>query len=462
MAEEKFHHALKILKDVCIGCSNCMRVCPTEALRVRNGKAVLYENRCIDCGECYKVCPVSAIIIEQDDFNDIFSYKRRVALVPSVLLGQFPTDISPNEVYNALLDLGFTDVFEVENSVEVLKHYANLYVADQENTKPVISSFCPAVVRLIQVKFPALVENLMLLKPPLELSAIYYRQKLLDEGVAPSETGIFYVTPCAAKIAAIKSPAGDDYSDVDGVINMDVIYNKVLRSIKQKAPEDRIEPHPCGFNPQSILWSITNGEANQIEGSSLAVDSLNNVIDFLERIENDEVSYVDFLEIRTCDEGCAGGVLNAGNRFLTVARLKNRVKVLSEAKADPITGMNECFEKYLPIFEKKISVEPVKPRNILKLDEDMSVAMRKVERIQRIMRYLPGIDCGSCGAPSCQALAEDIVRGDAAISHCIFIQRTMEQTRQLHPDHSFRIMERIWGEDRFCKDCKKGSSKKRR
>lgn len=458
----EFHHALKILKDVCIGCSKCIRVCPTEALRMRNGKAELYENRCIDCGECYRVCPVSAIIIEQDDFNDIFSYKRRVALVPAVLLGQFPTDVSPIEVYNALIELGFTEVFEVENSAEVLKEFANQYIADEENPKPIISSFCPAVVRLIQVKFPALVDNIMLLKPPLELSAMFYRQKLVDEGVNPSDIGIFYVTPCAAKIAAIKSPAGDDYSEVNGVINMDVIYNKVLRSIKKKAPEEKHQPNTCAFNPQNILWSLTNGEANRMQGRSIAVDGVHSVTDFLELIENDEVSYVDFLELRVCNEGCAGGVLNSGNRFLTVARIKHRAECLKEAHDQALPSEGKCFADYMPLFKEKIGVEPVKPRNILKLDEDMGKAMKKMERIQRLMKYLPGIDCGLCGAPSCHALAEDIVQGRSAISNCVFIQRTMEQTRQIDPDHSFRIMENIWGTEQFCKEGKKSKLRNKR
>ena len=67
MDKRELHHALKILPEVCIGCSNCMRVCLTHALRISNGKAILYPNRCIDCGECYRVCPVNAIIVEQDD-----------------------------------------------------------------------------------------------------------------------------------------------------------------------------------------------------------------------------------------------------------------------------------------------------------------------------------------------------------------------------------------------------------
>lgn len=461
MESKFFHHALKILRDVCIGCSHCMRVCPTEALRVRNGKAELYDNRCIDCGECFKVCPVNAIIIEQDDFSKIFGYKRRVALVPAVLLGQFPDEVSPNDVYNTLLELGFTDVFEVENSVDILKESINEYVQDIEIPKPVISSFCPAVVRLIQVKFPALVDNIMLLKPPLDLSAIFYKLLLIDQGVAEQDIGIFYITPCAAKIAAVKSPVGEEYSEVTGVINMDVIYNKVLRTIKQKNSDDSKTSNTSTINPQNILWSLTNGEANEVNGRCLAIDSLHNVIDFLEKLENEEITDVDFLEIRACDEGCAGGVLNSGNRFLTVERLKNRSKSLSVDRTDLPTSYEHSIEKYKSQIAERKAANPVKPRSMMKLDEDMGRAMKKMERVQRIMCFLPNIDCGSCGAPSCQALAEDIVKGKAAISHCIFLQKMMEQTRKLHPDHSFRIMESIWGKDRFKKDCNKGFGRKK-
>ena len=45
MEQKFFHHALKIQKEQCIGCSHCMNICPTEAIRVKDGKAELFENR---------------------------------------------------------------------------------------------------------------------------------------------------------------------------------------------------------------------------------------------------------------------------------------------------------------------------------------------------------------------------------------------------------------------------------
>ena len=57
---------------------------------------------------------------------------------------------------------------------------------------------------------------------------------------------------------------------------------------------------------------------------------------------------------------------------------------------------------------------------VLKLDNDISVAMEKMKEIERITANLQGLDCGSCGAPSCRALAEDVVRGLASEDDCIF------------------------------------------
>jgi Na+-translocating ferredoxin:NAD+ oxidoreductase RNF subunit RnfB len=64
---------------------------------------------------------------------------------------------------------------------------------------------------------------------------------------------------------------------------------------------------------------------------------------------------------------------------------------------------------------------------MMKLDENMNVAINKMRRVDEIMHCLPGIDCGVCGAPNCRALAEDIVQNSAVIDQCIFIQKNFER-----------------------------------
>ncbi len=453
-----FHHALKILKDVCIGCSHCMRVCPTEALRVYDGKANLIEDRCIDCGECFRVCPVHAIIIEQDDFRSIFDYKHRVALVPSVLIGQFPDEISPGELYGILMDVGFTWVYEVEHGASVLNQAQQEYAVDTDN-KPLISSFCPAIIRLIQVKFPSLVDNIMLLRPPLDVSAIYCRKVLVDKGAKEEEIGVFYITPCAAKIAAVKAPVGEGRSRINGVINMDFIYNRIYKALRQRSKDSGVEAKRSHLISKEILWSLTSGEADHAKGRCLAIDEVHNVIEFLEKLENEEINDIDFLELRACDQSCAGGVLTTTNRFLTVERLRKRAAnapLVEERNTSMVDSSIETYGEYL-MRHIRLGSE-IKPRSMYKLDEDMAKAMRKMQRARKVMCYLPGVDCGVCGAPSCQALAEDIVQKRATVSQCIYVQHMMEKTGTLDAEHASRIMEKIWGKDKFIKNCyKKGA-----
>jgi iron only hydrogenase large subunit-like protein len=450
MSAQTFHHALKIQEDICIGCSHCMNVCPTGALRVFGGKARLSAERCVDCGECYRVCPVSAITVEQDDFSRVFDFKHSVVLIPEILFGQFPEDVERNLIKDALEQIGFSEVVEVEHAATILKDTTKEYLKGSKQERPLISAFCPAVVRLIQVKFPALVENIILQKPPLDITAMYYRKKLEDSGVNPDDIGIFYVTQCAAKIAAIKSPVGETHSYIDGVINLDYLYNKVYSTIKTKKEpigevRDGGDEELC---PEGVLWSLTHGEADQNEGRCLAIDGIHNVIEFLEKVENEEMSGVDFLELRACDESCAGGILNPANRFLTVERLRNRSreqeKLVQQGK--PVSTDITGYRQYLV---ENLSLKPVVPRSIMKLDEDMTRALKKMRRIKDLMNTLPGVDCGLCGAPSCSDLAEDIVHNKANLRDCIFIQRKYEKKNLQRPDESYDIMRRIWGDDKL-------------
>jgi len=450
MSSQTFHHALKIQEDICIGCSHCMNVCPTGALRVAGGKAKLSAERCVDCGECYRVCPVSAITVEQDDFSRVFDFKHSVVLIPEILFGQFPEDVDRNLIKDSLEQIGFSEVVEIEHAAAILKDTTREYLQQSQQDRPLISAFCPAVVRLIQVKFPALVEHIILQKPPLDITAMYYRKKLEDDGINPEDIGIFYVTQCAAKIAAIKSPVGETHSYIDGVINLDYLYNKVYSTIKTKKEpigEERDDTDE-ELSPEGVLWSLTHGEADQNEGRCLAIDGIHNVIEFLEKVENEEMSSVDFLELRACDESCAGGILNPANRFLTVERLRNRSRE-QEKRVQQGKPVSTGITGYRRFLVENLSLRPVAPRSIMKLDEDMTRALKKMRRMKDLMNTLPGVDCGVCGAPSCSDLAEDIVHNKANLRDCIFIQRKYEKKNLQRPDESYDIMRRIWGDDKL-------------
>jgi len=446
----EFHHALKVDDKLCSGCTHCMTVCPTRAIRIRNGKARITAGKCVDCGECYKACPVSAIKVEHDDLELIFKYPVRVILIPAILIGQFSHKIRISSIYGALKEIGFTHVYQVENTVDMVLDAYNEYRLRNDN-RPLISSFCPAIVRLIQVRFPSLVDNIIKVNPPIDMSALYYLEKLKSSGISATDIGLFYATPCAAKIAAIKSPVGDIESVITGVINMDFLYNKIHRYLQKTSYNDDLPVTDDLLNSRGILWSLTRGESIHSKKRALAVDGIKNITEILEYVENDKPGSVDFLELRACDEGCAGGILMSCNRFLTVERLR---KLAGDYAASGEDNGNKQLDGHINLKEHSF-LGNIEPRNIDKLDENISLAIKKMERKRRVMCFLPGFDCGGCGSPDCHTLAEDIVQGRAQISQCVFIQQQMIRQKLLSTEKAYKITESIWGSERLEKNCNK-------
>ncbi len=454
-----FYHAINIDLEKCIGCAHCMKACPTEAIRISDGKAHLNEDRCVDCGECFRVCPTNAYSILQDDLEKIKQFKHSVALVPSVFFGQFGEEVSTSVVFDLIKEAGFAHVYEIEACSPILINYFNQRTKDDDAEKPVISSFCPAIVRLIQVNFPSLIDNIAPVKAPADIASYYFKNKLIQRGIPEEEIGLFYITPCAAKIAAVKAPVGEEKSLIDGAINMDTIYNIVFQRLKNYDGSFRAgKANHLAMDSKSVRWNLTNGEAKQIKGRSLSVDGVPNVMEFLEKVENEEVSDIDFLELRACDESCAGGILNVENRFLIVENMNKRARRNRERIKNGISAA----KRFIGLDENDLSwlylSAPIEPRNIV-LDEDLAKAMKKLQRVRELMCFLPGIDCGACGAPTCKALAEDIVTQKANLSHCVFMQRNMEKHKKLSADHSIKIIEKVWGEHRLDKDCYKKGAK---
>lgn len=442
--KDVFHHALRFNREACIGCSHCMATCPTEAITVMDGHPVLDPNRCIDCGKCYSVCPVGAIEVEQDDFQTIYNYKYPILILPSIFSAQFPDKVNQESIYSALYELGFYRVFEIEKSVDIIVKSLKEKIKNNTTGEPLISTFCPAVVRLIQVKFPSLVGNLVCSRPPLDLTALYVKKRFAEKGLPVDQIGVFYVTPCAAKIAAVKSPVSEDKSPIDGVINMNYLFNKVYRVIKQSGSmvlEDNQTFQK--LTKDNLMFTLTGGEIKNLNtGKSLAIDEIHNVAEFLEKLENEEIEGLDFLELRACDESCAGGILCAGNRFMVSSRQRNR----ADASPETLTDAENVLLQYEDYLTENLYVPEVKPRSMLKLDNDMAKAMVKMKRINELIQVLPKVDCRICGYASCQALAEAIVKDKAQLKQCIFIQRVLERDEVLTFEESILLMKKIWGD----------------
>jgi len=411
---EAITHSVTLDADKCKGCINCIKRCPTEAIRVRNGKAVIMSDHCIDCGECIRVCPNHAKKAISDPISLMDNFKYKVALPAPTLYGQFKDTRDVNIILTALLEAGFDDVFEVALAAQSVSDYTSTILPGTRALLhgPLISSACPVIVKLICIRYPELLDNVLKTITPVELAAVAARAKAENEtGLDPEDIGIFLISPCPAKITASKYRIGYDKPVIDGILSITELY-KTLMPIVEKIKDPK-KLSVAGV--RGITWSCSGGEGNAIgEELFIAVDGIDNVIRVLDEIENDKLPNVRFVELNACPGGCVGGCLAVANPFVARARIQRMGQGLSDDNSHNTVDENILCQDILnwqttPDYG-----------SILRLDADRGVAMRKLADIESIFETLPGIDCGSCGAPSCHALAEDIVLGTAHESDCVF------------------------------------------
>ncbi len=403
-----FYHSVSLNVDLCKGCINCIKRCPTQAIRVQHGKAKIIKEYCIDCGECIRICPHHAKTSTYDTIDILKNYEYTVALPAPSLYAQFNNLDDIDIILSALKLLGFDDVYEVSAAAEMISEMSRNYIKNHIQNTPFISTACPSVVRLIRVRFPNLIDHLLPFTAPVELAAqIALRNAMKKTGLEREKIGIIFISPCPAKVSDCKEPIANEKSSIDGVIAIKEVYPLLLPLMKSVAnnPEKYSVSGRIG-----VGWGNSGGEAGGLlTDSYLAADGIENVIRVLEDLEDQKFGNLEFIELNACNGGCVGGVLCVENPYVAQAKLKRLCKYL------PISCNH--LGNTVPegaLLEREIEYEPV-----YKLGKNLAESMALMSRIDELCKKFPGLDCGSCGAPTCRALAEDIARGYAREGDCI-------------------------------------------
>lgn len=422
----EFVNSVHLNQELCKGCINCIKRCPTQAIRVRKGKAVITKEFCIDCGECIRICPHHAKEAIYDSLDVLKEYDYTVALPAPSLYGQFNNLDDVNIVLSALKKMGFDDVYEVSAAAELVSETSRKYVAEHKDRWPLISTACPTVVRLIQIRFPNLIDHLLPLMAPVELAAKMACSIAMEKTGLPREKiGIIFISPCPAKVTAVKSPIGIHKSEIDKVIAIKEIYPVLLPLMKESInnTEEISRTGRIG-----IGWGGSGGEASGLlTDNYLAADGIENVIRVLDDLEDNKLDQLEFIELNACSGGCVGGVLTVENPYVAKVKLKRLRKYL------PVAGTHWEDNKVPQniYWNDEVAYKPV-----FKIGNNMRESITKMSRVEELCGIFPGLDCGSCGAPTCESLAEDIVRGVAKEQDCVYrlrdyIHRISDQLSQL-------------------------------
>lgn len=412
-----YKHSVTLDVSKCKGCTNCLKRCPTEAIRIRDGRAVINAARCIDCGECIRLCPHKAKKAASDLFDpDMRCFKWKIALPAPALYGQFDNLEDIDYVLQGLLDFGFDDIFEVSRAAELVSGYTRRYLKQPGLRRPVISSACPVVNRLIRLRYPSLCGHVLSLAPPVDIAAMQARARALSDhpGLRSEDIGVCFISPCPGKVSYVKNGFS---RGVDCVVSMRDMYFSLLPLIKRIS-----NPLPLSQSGMiGVSWAAVGGESTAIFNDKyLAADGIENVIRVLDEIDNGSFHDIEFVELNACAGGCVGGVMTVENPYIAKARLQTLKRYMPvscnwEYKLDE-------DESYIPDSYRTPELTYI---SAAPLAADRAAALRMLAEMEELTDRLPSLDCGSCGAPSCRAFAEDVVTGEAVENECVVRMREL-------------------------------------
>lgn len=421
MEKATYNHSVTLNIEKCKGCTNCLRRCPTEAIRIRDGHARIDASRCIDCGECIRVCMHKAKKAKHDRMDALDRFKYKIALPAPSLYGQFNNLFDLDYLIDGLYKMGFDDVYEVSRAAEEVTAYTRRYIKRPNVKLPVISSACPAVTRLISLRYPSLCDHLLPIKSPMEIAAIESRRKAKREHpeLKDEDIGVAFISPCPAKISFVKNKNEEENTGIDVMLSMSEVYFALL----SKMDASVVPEHSSTSGMLGVAWASSGGESTALFNEKyLAADGIENVIRVLDHLEDGSLSELEFIELNACNSGCTGGVLTVENAYIAQARLTNLRRTLPISHSAVRPEDSESRE-YIPDEFYVPSPVTYEPENALGLT--FGEAFNKMAKIEKIYSRLPDHDCGSCGSPTCRSFAEDCVKGECTEDQCIVNMRAL-------------------------------------
>jgi len=414
-------------QGLCTGYGACLRVCPTKAIRVKNKKAIRIVDQCIGCGECIRTCREGAVSAASEDPRVLQKNHVAIALVSPVLYAQFP-GVMPKDVLLGLRQMGFQHTIDMSYFLEIFQCATEEFISRNRKSRmapwPLISPVCPVVVRLIAFKFPNLLANVLPVLRPVALMAREVKSRLIPEyNKKGKNVVLYYINPCPTKKDPVCLPSCRRPIPTEMAIGINDIYPALVKHVDQIQAADGIPFYQTRFEYEtcatgnSSMWAMSGGEIADMDiDKSLAVSGMEETISYLEKIEMGLFQDIEYIEFRTCREGCLGGVLTAIDKYLAKGAVQKMIKLYG-------LGRRLHRENILRMYEKGEFQSEKKPTQLASLfgANKAALTIDSMQQIEKVMELIKGKDCTACGAPDCRTFAEDVVRGESALKECLFV-----------------------------------------
>jgi Na+-translocating ferredoxin:NAD+ oxidoreductase RNF subunit RnfB len=414
-------------EDLCAGYGSCLRVCPTKAIRVKNKKAIRIVEQCIGCGECIRICREGAVSGATEGPEVLKKDHVAVALVSPVLYAQFP-GVMPKDVLLGLRQMGFQHTIDMSYFLEIFQCATEEFISRNRKSQkapwPMISPVCPVVARLIAFQFPNLLPNVLPVLRPVALMAREVKSRLIPEYIKKGKKVVlYYINPCPTKKDLSCLPARKRPVPTEIALGINDIYPELVKHVEQIKAADSIPFYQTRFEYETCatgnasMWGMSGGEIADMDiDQSLAVSGMQETIRYLEKIDMGLFQNIEYIEFRTCREGCLGGVLTAIDKYLAKSAVQKMIKRYGLGRRLPRENILRLYEK----GEFQSEKDPSKLTGLFGVHKE-ALSIDKIQEIERILQLIKGTDCAACGAPDCRTFAEDVIRGEAALKDCLFV-----------------------------------------
>jgi len=398
-------------KARCKDCYRCIRVCPVDAIGVRDGQAYVDEDRCISCGTCIRECPQKAKSFRRDldSVRELVASGRSVAVSLAPSFAAIFKTWEIKRVPSALRRLGFSHVSETAVGAYPVAQETAKYAARRGDSFS-IATACPAVVNYIERYRPDLVGSLVPVCSPMVAHARMLKASLGED------THVVFVGPCVAK----KQEAGEKSG---GAVDFALTFTELLEwfelervdlSILEESDFDMV---PAGW-ARSFPLAGGSLQTASLSTSLLAADVLSvtgtqEVKDTLDSLTNHHGPLL--VEPLFCEQGCINGpampqtetVYQRRKALLQYVLASGRDGADSNGPAD-LTASFAC--------------RPLPAGDVPE------------ERIRQVFAQTgkenpdDQLNCGACGYSSCREQAIAVIRKMAEPEMCVpYMRRLAEQ-----------------------------------